>query len=79
MATQTEEAILNKSILEMIYNNDIEGLTLMRVKELDLNFLEENSDSGLDLMISPLAQSAYLGRLQILLMLLECEEIIIDF
>jgi len=79
MATQTEDAILNKSILEMIFNNDIEGLTMMRVKEMNLNFLEENSDSGLELMISPLAQSAFLGRLQILQMLLESEGILIDF
>jgi hypothetical protein len=64
IATQTEEAILNKSSLEMIFNNDIEVLTIIRIKELNLNFLEENSDPGLDLMISLLAQSAFLGRLK---------------
>ena len=68
--TLTTEGVFNKSILEMIYTNDVEGILLMKIETMDINFLEENISTDLDAMITPLAQAAFLGRIKIIEILL---------
>ena len=68
-----------KTILNLVYTNDISGLCELPLYNMDLNFLEEHRKSDLDELISPLACAAYLGRKQIVELLLEIPSVDIDF
>lgn len=67
-----------KTILNLIYTNDMVGLGELPLEQIDLNFLEEHRKTDLDELISPLTCAAYLGRKQIVEMLLEVPTVDID-
>ena len=60
-----------KMILNFIYTNNIHAMQEMRVTQKNLNWLEAHPKTDLDEQISPLTCAAFLGRLQVLELLLE--------
>jgi ankyrin repeat protein len=70
-AATEEDAIERKTILNYIYTNNIEGLMNMKVISKNLNWLEAHPRTDLDELISPLTCAAFLGRFQVLELLLQ--------
>lgn len=68
-----------KTILNCIYTNNIDALGEMRVTQKNLNWLEAHPKTDLDELISPLTCAAFLGRLQVLELLLESPTIDLEF
>jgi len=71
VAATEEDAMERKMILNFIYTNNIHSLQEMRVTQKNLNWLEAHPKTDLDEQISPLTCAAFLGRLQVLELLLE--------
>lgn len=66
-------------ILNCIYTNNLQSLEEIRVTAKNLNWLEAHPKTDLDELISPLTCAAFLGRLQVLEMLLESHTIDLEF
>lgn len=78
-AATEEDSFERKTILNSIYTNNIEGLRAMKVTNKNLNWLEAHPRTDLDELVSPLTCAAFLGRLQVLELLLECPTIDLEF
>lgn len=78
-AATEEDSFERKTILNSIYTNNIEGLRAMKVISKNLNWLEPHPRTDLDELVSPLTCAAFLGRLQVLELLLESPTIDLEF
>lgn len=78
-AATEEDAVERKMILNCIYTNNIKSLEEIRLIAKNLNWLEAHPKTDLDERISPLTCAAFLGRLQILELLLESHTIDLEF
>ena len=58
-------------MLNLIYQNEYEKLRTIDIKARDLNFRIEHPDTDLDDRITPLTAASFLGRYEIVSMLLE--------
>ncbi len=65
-------------MLHLIYSNDYETLKEYGVKNRNMNFLEHFAEVEIDNRISPLICASYLGRVEIVKLLLENEGIDVD-
>lgn len=63
----------------LISSNDIDQIKESQLKESNLNFLEPFADKKIDDKISPLILACFLGRVEIVKLLLENISIDIDF
>lgn len=68
----------NNEILQLIYENEYDKLKSMGLKAKNLNFRAEHTETDLDDRITPLAAAAFLGRWEIVALLLENPMLDID-
>jgi hypothetical protein len=78
-AATEEDSFERRTILNCIYTSNIEGLKDMKITSKNLNWLEAHSKTDLDELISPLTCAAFLGRIEVLELLLENPTIDLEF
>jgi hypothetical protein len=69
---------IRQRIFDCIFHNQPEELAKIRLNELDLNFMEVYPDQQLDELVSPLALASFMGRIQIVEMLIEAGNLNLD-
>jgi len=68
----------NAMILQLIYDNNMEKLSELDLKNINMNFLAEHPPTDLDDRITPLAAASFLGRYEIVESILENPFVNID-
>ncbi|KRX00506.1 Ankyrin repeat-containing domain [Pseudocohnilembus persalinus] len=76
---QIQQKSLQKQILQYVYDGKIEELYKTDIFSINLNFTEEFSQVPIDLQISPLILAAFLGKTDIVKLLLQNNQLDIDF
>ncbi|CAD8083796.1 unnamed protein product [Paramecium sonneborni] len=77
---QAEEKTLSEQqlILHLIHQNDYDTLKELGINKANINFLEQFNEIEVDQKISPLICACYLGRLEIVKLLLSNQQVDVD-
>ncbi|KRX04938.1 Ankyrin repeat-containing domain [Pseudocohnilembus persalinus] len=69
--SHTEQVSQQQLIMQLIQHNDIQGLKNIGVRTKNMNFVEPHQEVDIDNKVTPLISAVYLGKLDVVKLLLE--------